>query len=151
MSGLSSFISCACEADRSLRKRCLMAAMCRLMASLLGLMMVLNPSGFPCLLLPVWVLPTGNWRMVKPKKSKVFGFPKAWAARLLAANPTSPLEAESSPVVWGGAVYFGDQGSSIAGLVDTIENPCCCKLLVDLEWLAIKNGVIGQTPTLPVF
>jgi hypothetical protein len=48
-------------------------------------------------------------------------------------------------------VVFGSEGSSIAGLVDTIENPCCCKLLVDLEWIAIKNGIIGQTPTLPVF
>src|SRR6266849_6329618 len=64
MIGLSSFISCACEADRSLCKRSPMATTCRLMASLLGLIMVLNPSGFPCLLLPVWVFPTGNWRMV---------------------------------------------------------------------------------------
>jgi hypothetical protein len=42
-------------------------------------------------------------------------------------------------------------GSAIAGIIDTIENPCCCKLLVDLEWIAIKNGIIGQTPTLPTF
>jgi hypothetical protein len=48
-------------------------------------------------------------------------------------------------------VFMNDYGSSIAGLVDTIENPCCCKLLVDLEWIAIKAGVIGNTPTLPVF
>jgi hypothetical protein len=48
-------------------------------------------------------------------------------------------------------IFQNDMGSSIAGLVDTIENPCCCKLLVDLEWIAIKNGIIGQTPTLPVF
>jgi hypothetical protein len=48
-------------------------------------------------------------------------------------------------------VFLGTDGSSIAGLVDTIENPCCCKLLVDLEWIAIKNGVVGQLPTLPVF
>lgn len=49
------------------------------------------------------------------------------------------------------SVFIGTEGSTIAGLVDTIENPCCCKLLVDLEWIAIKNGIIGQTPTLPVF
>ncbi len=49
------------------------------------------------------------------------------------------------------SVFIGSEGSAIAGLVDTIENPCCCKLLVDLEWIAIKNGIIGQTPTLPVF
>jgi hypothetical protein len=48
-------------------------------------------------------------------------------------------------------VFVGDMGSAIAGIIDTIENPCCCKLLVDLEWIAIKNGLIGQTPTLPVF
>jgi hypothetical protein len=42
-------------------------------------------------------------------------------------------------------------GSLMAGIIDTIEHPCCCKLLVDLEWIAIKNGLIGQVPTLPVF
>jgi hypothetical protein len=47
-------------------------------------------------------------------------------------------------------VFIG-QGSAVAGIIDTIENPCCCKLLVDLEWIAIKQGIIGQTPTLPVF
>jgi hypothetical protein len=48
-------------------------------------------------------------------------------------------------------VFFGTGGSAVAGIIDTIENPCCCKLLVDLEWIAIKNGIIGQTPSLPVF
>jgi len=48
-------------------------------------------------------------------------------------------------------VTIGNNGSAIAGIIDTVENPCCCKLLVDLEWIAIKNGIIGQTPTLPVF
>jgi hypothetical protein len=48
-------------------------------------------------------------------------------------------------------VFIGTNGSAIAGIIDTIENPCCCKLLVDLEWIAIKNGIIGQTPTLPTF
>jgi hypothetical protein len=48
-------------------------------------------------------------------------------------------------------IFFSAQGSAVAGLVDTVENPCCCKLLVDLEWIAIKNGIIGQLPTLPVF
>jgi hypothetical protein len=48
-------------------------------------------------------------------------------------------------------VFFGTGGSAVAGIIDTIENPCCCKLLVDLEWIAIKNGLIGQTPTLPTF
>jgi hypothetical protein len=40
---------------------------------------------------------------------------------------------------------------SMAGIIDTVEHPCCCKLLVDLEWIAIKQGLIGQTPTLPTF
>ena len=48
-------------------------------------------------------------------------------------------------------VFFATNGSAVAGIIDTIENPCCCKLLVDLEWIAIKNGIIGQTPSLPVF
>jgi hypothetical protein len=48
-------------------------------------------------------------------------------------------------------IYVGEYGSAIAGIVDTIENPCCCKLIVDLEWIAIKNGIIGHIPTLPVF
>jgi hypothetical protein len=47
-------------------------------------------------------------------------------------------------------VFFG-QGSAVAGIIDTIEHPCCCKLLVDLEWIAIKQGIIGQSPALPVF
>ena len=48
-------------------------------------------------------------------------------------------------------VVFGSQGSAIAGIVDTIEHPCCCKLLVDLEWIAIRQGLTGQSPTLPTF
>jgi hypothetical protein len=48
-------------------------------------------------------------------------------------------------------VTFDAGGTAIAGIIDTTEHPCCCKLLVDLEWIAIKNGLIGQTPTLPVF
>jgi hypothetical protein len=47
-------------------------------------------------------------------------------------------------------VKIGANGSAIAGIIDTIENPCCCKLLVDLEYIAIYNGVIGQVPHLPV-
>jgi len=47
-------------------------------------------------------------------------------------------------------VFFG-QGSAVAGIIDTVENPCCCKLLVDLEWIALRNGLVGQTPTLPTF
>jgi hypothetical protein len=45
----------------------------------------------------------------------------------------------------------GNEGSGIAGIIDTIEKPCCCKLLVDLEWITLKNVLVGQTPTLPTF
>jgi hypothetical protein len=48
-------------------------------------------------------------------------------------------------------VPLGPGGSAVAGIIDTIEHPCCCKLLVDLEYISIKQGLIGQTPTLPVF
>jgi hypothetical protein len=41
-------------------------------------------------------------------------------------------------------------GTAIAGIIDTTEHPCCCKLLVDLEWIAIKNGITGPQ-TLPTF
>jgi hypothetical protein len=36
-------------------------------------------------------------------------------------------------------VVFLARGSAIAGIIDTIEHPCCCKLLVDLEWIAAEN------------
>ena len=45
--------------------------------------------------------------------------------------------------------------SGMAGIIDTIEHPCCCKLLVDLEWISIREGLLGlptnQPFTLPVF
>jgi hypothetical protein len=31
----------------------------------------------------------------------------------------------------------------IAGIIDTIENPCCCKLLVDLEYIGIKYNIVS--------
>jgi hypothetical protein len=48
-------------------------------------------------------------------------------------------------------VNFGGQGTAVAGIIDTIENPCCCKLLVDLEWIALRQGLVGQSPSLPTF
>ena len=48
-------------------------------------------------------------------------------------------------------VLFGTQSSAVAGIIDTMEHPCCCKLLVDLEWIGIRQGLVGQTPTLPTF
>jgi hypothetical protein len=48
-------------------------------------------------------------------------------------------------------VAFTGGGSAVAGIIDTIEHPCCCKLLVDLEWIALRQGLVGQSPTLPTF
>src|SRR5712691_488261 len=89
MIGLSSFISCACETERSFLIRCLVAAVCRLMASGLGLMSVLYPRGVTLVFLPEWVFPTRNWRTVKPRKS----------------NPTWPWVGVK---VWVIFVFFGE-------------------------------------------
>src|SRR3989442_9888962 len=52
-------------------------------------------------------------------------------------------------------VIFGTQGSAVAGIIDTVEHPCCCKLLVDLEWISIRNGlvpgIVGHDMILPTF
>jgi hypothetical protein len=48
-------------------------------------------------------------------------------------------------------VSFATGGTAIAGIIDTLEHPCCCKLLVDLEWITLRQGLVGQTPTLPTF
>jgi hypothetical protein len=47
-------------------------------------------------------------------------------------------------------VVLGDGGTAVAGIIDTLEHPCCCKLLVDLEWIALRNNIVGPTP-LPTF
>jgi hypothetical protein len=78
------------------------------------------------------------------------------------AEVLNPIEAFPGPAQFGQPnfqppgnlaqrVVIGQVATGMAGIIDTIENPCCCKLLVDLEFIAIKNGIIGQTPTLPVF
>jgi hypothetical protein len=48
-------------------------------------------------------------------------------------------------------VNFTTGGSAIAGIIDTTEHPCCCKLLVDLEWISLRQGLTGQAPPLPTF
>ncbi len=45
-------------------------------------------------------------------------------------------------------VTLGDGGTAVAGIIDTLEHPCCCKLLVDLEWIALRNSIVGPTPLL---
>jgi hypothetical protein len=49
------------------------------------------------------------------------------------------------------SVSFSTQGSAVAGIIDTIEHPCCCKLLVDLEWITFRQGLGAQSPPLPIF
>jgi hypothetical protein len=37
-------------------------------------------------------------------------------------------------------IQFGDFG--FTGIIDTIENPCACKLLADLEFIALCEGIV---------
>jgi hypothetical protein len=91
----------------------------------------------------------------------IFDFEALIVANCLFVELLNPLVAFPGPAQFGApnfqppgnlaqTVFFG-QGSAVAGIIDTIENPCCCKLLVDLEWIALKQGIVGQTPTLQVF
>ena len=60
--------------------------------------------------------------------------------------PNITLPGNAAPTV-----SFKTGGTAIAGIIDTLEHPCCCKLLVDLEWISLRQGLVGQTPTLPTF
>ena len=92
----------------------------------------------------------------------IFDMEALIVSNCLFVDVLDPLQAFPGPMQFGApniqppgnlapTVKIGNDGTAIAGIIDTIENPCCCKLLVDLEWIAIKNGIIGQTPTLPTF
>jgi hypothetical protein len=39
----------------------------------------------------------------------------------------------------GDAVQFGDYGYT--GIIDSIENPCCCKIIADIEYIAEQTGL----------
>jgi hypothetical protein len=91
----------------------------------------------------------------------IFDFEALIVANCLFVEVLNPIVAFPGPDQFGApnfqppgnlaqTVFFG-QGSAVAGIIDTIENPCCCKLLVDLEWIALREGLVGQTPRLPVF
>jgi hypothetical protein len=91
----------------------------------------------------------------------IFDFEALIVANCLFVEVLNPLVAFPGPDQFGApnfqppgnlaqTVFFG-QGSAVAGIIDTIEHPCCCKLLVDLEWITLKQGLIGQTPALPTF
>jgi hypothetical protein len=93
----------------------------------------------------------------------IFDFEALIVANCLFTEVLNPLAAFPGPDQFGApnilppgnlaqTVFLAGQGSAVAGIIDTIEHPCCCKLLVDLEWIAIKNGLVGaQMPTLPTF
>jgi hypothetical protein len=91
----------------------------------------------------------------------IFNMEALIVANCLFVEVLNPLVAYPGPAQFGApniqppgnlaaTVTFG-QSSAVAGIIDTVEHPCCCKLLVDLEWISIKNGLIGQSPTLPTF
>ena len=92
---------------------------------------------------------------------KIFNFEALIVANCLFVEVLNPLVAYPGPDQFGAPniqppgnlaqTVFVGAGSAVAGIIDTIENPCCCKLLVDLEWIALKNNLIGQQPSLPVF
>jgi hypothetical protein len=92
----------------------------------------------------------------------IFDMEALIVANCLFIEVLNPLVAFPGPTQFGApnfqppgnlaqTVFFGQGGSAVAGIIDTIENPCCCKLLVDLEWISIKQGLVGPSPTLPVF
>jgi hypothetical protein len=61
-------------------------------------------------------------------------------------SPNITLPGNAAPTV-----SFNTGGTAIAGMIDTTEHPCCCKLLVDLEWITFHQGLGAQSPPLPVF
>jgi hypothetical protein len=94
--------------------------------------------------------------------NSIFDMEALIVANCVFAEVLNPVQAFPGPVQFGQPnfqppgnlaqqVKIGDVTTGMAGIIDTIENPCCCKLLVDLEWIAIKQGLVGQVPTLPVF
>jgi hypothetical protein len=96
------------------------------------------------------ILSTGADRMTNMGNA-IFDFEALIVANCLFTDVLNPLLAFPGPDQFGApniqppgnlaqTVFLG-QGSAVAGIIDTIENPCCCKLLVDLEWIALRQGV----------
>jgi hypothetical protein len=117
---------------------------------------------------PTSVAPSGststvtNQGRVSDIGNAIFDMEALIVANCLFVEVLNPLVAFPGPAQFGApniqppgnlaqTVTFGSQGSAVAGIIDTIEHPCCCKLLVDLEWISIRQGLVGQSPTLPVF
>jgi hypothetical protein len=54
-----------------------------------------------------------------------------------------------APSTYSGSGYgdwspFGEPGDPDGGIVDTFEDPCCCKLIADLEYLGIKYKITSR-------
>jgi hypothetical protein len=92
----------------------------------------------------------------------IFDMEALVVANCLFVELLNPLAAFPGPAQFGApnislpgnlapTVSFSTQGSAVAGMIDTIEHPCCCKLLADLEWITIRQGLTGMSPTLPTF
>jgi hypothetical protein len=92
----------------------------------------------------------------------IFDMEALVVANCLFVELLNPLAAFPGPAQFGApnislpgnlsqTVTFDSQGTAVAGMIDTIEHPCCCKLLVDLEWITIRQGLAGTSPTLPTF
>jgi hypothetical protein len=91
----------------------------------------------------------------------IFNMEALIVANCLFVEVLNPLVAFPGPAQFGApniqppgnlaaSVSFG-QSSAVAGIIDTIEHPCCCKLLVDLEWITLRQGLAGTSPMLPTF
>jgi hypothetical protein len=102
-----------------------------------------------------------NQTRVSDIGNAIFDMEALIVANCLFVEVLNPLVAFPGPAQFGApnimppgnlaqTVTFGTQGSAVAGIIDTVEHPCCCKLLVDLEYISIVQGIIGQTPHLPV-
>jgi hypothetical protein len=92
----------------------------------------------------------------------IFDMEALIVANCLFVELLNPLVAFPGPAQFGApniqppgnlaqSVVFVTQGSAVAGIIDTIEHPCCCKLLVDLEWITLRQGLAGTSPALPTF
>jgi hypothetical protein len=89
--------------------------------------------------------------------SAVFDFEALIVSNCLFIEVLNPLDLFKGADQFGGAslqppgnvaptVTFRDGGTAVAGIIDTLEHPCCCKLLVDLESIAIQNGAASPFP-----
>jgi hypothetical protein len=103
-------------------------------------------------------IPSGDLNQIG---NALFDFEALIVSNCLFIEVLKPLDLFKGPDQFGGArlqppgnpaptVSLGDGVTAAAGIIDTLEHPCCCKLLVDLEWIAIRNNIVGPN-LLPAF